>query len=114
YFEKQHSLKKKVQSTLAYPSILSVLIVAVLIFMLVFIVPQFEGIFASLGGELPAITLFILSISDFMQQFWWLILLVFALIIGILLFFYKTSTAFHYSVHVALLKMPIFGKLLQK
>ena len=114
YFEKQHSLKKKVQSTLAYPSILSVLIVAVVIFLLIYIIPQFEGIFESLGGELPAITLFVIRISEFMQANWWIILLFIALIIGVFIFAYKTSKQFYYFVHVGLLKMPIFGKLLQK
>ena len=114
YFEKQHSLKKKVQSTLAYPSILSVLIVTVVIFLLIYIIPQFEGIFESLGGELPAITLFVIRISEFMQANWWIILLFIALIIGVFIFAYKTSKQFYYFVHVGLLKMPIFGKLLQK
>lgn len=114
YFEKQHALKKKIQSTLAYPLILSILIVGVVIFLLVYIIPQFTSIYDSIGGELPAITVFVLSISDFMQEMWWLILLVIALFIGIFIFIFKTNEQFHYSVHVALLKMPIFGKLLQK
>ena len=114
YFEKQHALKKKVQSTLAYPSVLTVLIIAVVIFLLIYVIPQFEGIFESLGGELPAITLFVIKISEFMQAYWWIMLLIVALIVGVFIFAYKTSKQFHYSVHVALLKMPIFGKLLQK
>lgn len=114
YFEKQHSLKKKIQSTLAYPSILSVLIVGVVIFLMVVIIPQFTGIYDSFGGELPVITKFVLNISDFMQNFWWLILFMIIFVMGNFMLIYKTSKPFHYSVHVAVLKMPIFGKLLQK
>src|SRR5690625_222255 len=114
YFEQQHALKKKIQSTLAYPLILSILIVGVVIFLLVYIIPQFTSIYDSIGGELPAITVFVLSISDFMQDMWWLILLVSALGVAVFMFVFKTNEQFHYTVHVGLLKMPIFGKLLQK
>lgn len=114
YYEKQHSLKKKIQSTLAYPAILTVLIIAVVIFLIVAIIPQFSAVFDQFGGELPGITKFVLSLSDVFQQFWWLIVLVVVGAIGLFIFAYQNNKAFHYSVHVALLRMPIFGKLLQK
>lgn len=114
YFEKQHSLKKKIQSTLSYPGVLSVLIIGVVIFMLVYIIPQFTEIYDSLGGELPAMTVMILAVSEFMQKMWWLILLVIAAAIFAFMFSYKNNRQFNYTVHVMVLKMPIFGKLLQK
>lgn len=114
YYEKQHQLKKKIQSTLAYPIILSLLIVVVLFFMMIFIIPQFEGIFEQLGGELPALTKIIIGISTYIQNFWWLIVIVLAISIGVFAFFFKKQPKFHYTVHLMLLKMPIFGKLLQK
>ena len=114
YFEKQHSLKKKIQSTLAYPAILSILIVGVVIFLMVSIIPQFTGIYDSFGGELPAITQFVLKISDTMQRLWWIFLIIVVIILAIFMVIYKTNKQFHYSVHVILLKIPIFGKLLQK
>jgi|SRR5690625_868271 len=114
YFEKQHALKKKIQSTLAYPLILTVLIIGVVIFLMVSIIPQFTVIYDQFGGELPGITQFVLSISELTQRLWWLILLFFLLTIGIFTFFHKTNKQFHYMVHAAVLKIPIFGKLLQK
>src|SRR5699024_3884870 len=114
YFEKQHSLKKSIQSTMAYPAILTVLIFGVVIFLMVYIIPQFMGIYDQFDSELPMITQIILSISDFFQDLWWLILIIIAFVIGAFIFLYKTSKPFNYSVHVAMLKMPIFGKLLQK
>lgn len=114
YFEKQHTLKKNIQSTMAYPIILLSLITLVVIFMLVYIIPQFTEIYDSFGAELPAITKAVLAASEFMQAMWWLILLIVALAIGVFLFFYKNNKQFNYSVHVAVLRMPIFGKLLQK
>src|SRR5690625_1387088 len=70
YFEKQHSLKKNIQSTLAYPSILSVLIIGVVIFLMIYIIPQFTGIYDQFGSELPAITQFILKVNDNVQELW--------------------------------------------
>jgi len=114
YFEKQHALKKNIQSTMAYPLILTVLIIGVVIFLMVYIIPQFMGIYDQFGSELPMITQIILTVSEMVQDLWWLVLLLIAIAIGIVIFLYKTNESFHYSVHVAMLKMPIFGKLLQK
>lgn len=114
YYEKQHALRKKIQSTLAYPLILSVLIIGVVIFLMVVIIPQFTGIYDSIGGELPAITQVVIRLSDMLQNLWWLLLIIVGLAISILLFLYKTNEQFHYSVNILFLRMPIFGNLLQK
>jgi len=114
YYERQHALKKKIQSTMAYPIVLSVLIVAVLVFMMIVIVPQFENVFESFGGELPFITKWVIGLSGFIQHFWWLIVLVVAAIVIGFALAYKNQPAFQYTIHKLLLKMPIFGKLLQK
>src|SRR5690625_3081462 len=82
YFEKQHSLKKNIRSTLVYPIVLSILIVGVVIFLLVYIIPQFTSIYESFDSKLPAITLAVLAMSEFMQKSWWLILLILALFVG--------------------------------
>jgi len=114
YYEKQYALKKKVQSTMAYPVVLMTLIVAVVLFMMLSIVPNFTQMFAQFGSELPPITKLVLAMSEFVQHLWWLALLI---VIGaaiVFIFFYKNNKAFHYQVHVAVLKTPVFGKLLQK
>src|SRR5699024_661984 len=99
---------------LAYPMILSVLLIAVVIFLMVYIVPQFTAIYDSLGGELPAITQLLLSMSEVVQAYWWLFTIIVILATIAFIFLYRTNKAFHYGTHVALLKMPVFGKLLQK
>lgn len=114
YFEKQHSLKKKIQSTLAYPIVLSVLIFIVVIFLMVFVIPQFTIIYEQFGGGLPSITLFVLKISEMIQHLWWLLIFILAVVIALTMFLFRKNHQFHYIVHSGLLKMPIFGKLLQK
>ncbi|TSI10129.1 type II secretion system F family protein [Lysinibacillus sp. BW-2-10] len=113
-FEKQFKLKKKVQSTLTYPLILLFITILVVIFLLIFIVPNFVTTFEEMGAELPLITVYTIAFSNFLQDYWWLILvLAIGTIIGLQIL-YKKNKQFHYTVHLLLLKMPMFGKLFQK
>lgn len=114
YYEKQNSLKKKIQSTMAYPVILSIVVVFVVIFLMLTVVPQFTTMFEDMGSELPAITQLVVGMSNFIRSSWWLGLIFIILGISTFLFFYRNNKAFNYSVHIALFKMPVFGKLLQK
>jgi len=114
YLENQYDLKKKIQSTMAYPLVLFVIMIFVVIFLMVSIVPTFTKMFAQLGGDLPGITLFMIGASKAVQNYWWLgLLTLFMLGIAIRLLL-KNNASFRYYVHTFLLKMPIFGKLLQK
>lgn len=114
YYEKQQALKKKVQSTLAYPIVLSILIIAVVIFMMVAIIPQFTVIYDQFGGDLPAITKLVLGISETIQKYWWMLIVLSIVLVVSFLMIYRKNKQFNYVVHVGMLKMPIFGKLLQK
>lgn len=114
YFEKQYSLKKKVQSTLAYPVILLIVILVVVTFLMVVIVPNFITIFDQFDSELPGITQLLVTISLLVQKYWWLGLLIIGIGMIALMLLWRQNKTFHYGVHVMLLKMPIFGPLLQK
>ncbi|KXH87312.1 type II secretion system F family protein [Sporosarcina sp. HYO08] len=114
YYEKQHTLKKKIQSTMIYPAVLAVITAIVVVFLLLTIVPQFVAMFEDFDAELPLITVLVMKASDMLKTAWWLIAIV--LIIATIGFnyLYKTNKDIHYQVHYLLLRMPIFGKLLQK
>lgn len=114
YFENQYTIKKKIQSTMIYPVVLLVLIVAVIIFMMIYIVPNFVQMFEQFGGELPMITRIVVDMSEFVTSYWWLLLTLFIFIIGGFTYMFRTNRKFHYVIHRLLLKLPIFGKLLQK
>lgn len=68
YYERDMKIKAKTKGAMAYPMFLLGLIVVVFVFLTVFIVPEFDTMLSQLGGELPAITKFILAISEFMQK----------------------------------------------
>ena len=113
-FEKQYNLKKKVQSTLTYPAILLVMTIAVVFFLLLFIVPTFVSSFDEMGAELPLITVVTLAISDWLKSFWWVVIGTVIVMIVLFNLLYKKNKQFHYTIHLMLLKLPIFGPLFQK
>jgi type IV pilus assembly protein PilC len=112
-FEKQHDTRQKVISALTYPAVIGILAMAAVIFLLVSVVPTFVTMFADMGAELPGITKFVLAASEFMQAFWWLIVLGFTAIIVFFIYIKKNKKSKYY-LDYALLKMPIFGNMMQK
>ncbi len=112
--EKQYNIKKKIQSAMTYPAILSLLTLVVGMFLMVFIVPTFMDAFKDMDLEMPLITVIVVSISDWLIQFWYLVILGLLVLVVGSRYFYKSNKEFHYTVNVLLLRMPIFGQLLQK
>jgi type IV pilus assembly protein PilC len=112
-FEKQHDTRSKVVSALTYPAVIGVLAICAVIFLLVGVVPTFVTMFEDMGAELPGITKLVLNASEFMQSFWWLIsLLVLVLVFSII--YIKKNKKTKYYLDYFLLRMPVFGNLLQK
>ena len=114
HFEKSYVIQKKVKSTLMYPAVLLVVIIGVVIFMLLSIIPTFTHMFEQFDSELPAITKTVVAMSDFLISSWVFLLIVVIASITTLVLLYKRSDKFNFSVNVLLLKMPIFGSLVQK
>ena len=113
HYEKQNITRSKIKSALAYPVVIGILAVFVVIFLLTSVVPTFADMFADFGGELPAITAFVLDASAFMQKAWWLILILFALIAaGIAAVKRDKKSKYYYDF--VMLRIPLFGKMMQK
>lgn len=114
YKEKTEALKSKIKKALNYPVAVIIIAVIVTSILLVKVVPQFQEIFQSFGADLPAFTIFVIGISEFMQNYWWAFL--FTLIfIGV---GYKklhlSSKNIRDRQDKALLKFPVIGVLLHK
>ena len=114
YFEKQFNTKKKVQSALTYPLVILFLTVVVALFLLLYLVPSFMDMFTSFDAELPLITKITIAFSDWLKSYWWIMFLLIAVVVIGFSYFYKKNEQFSYGVHYVLLKMPVFGTLLQK
>jgi type IV pilus assembly protein PilC len=114
YLEKILAIKSKIKSALFYP--ISVMVVAVVVVwvIMVWVIPAFKQVFTSFGAELPAPTLMVIAISDFVVAWWWL---VFVAVVGTVLgvtFLYKRSASVRVTFDRLLLKLPIIGGIVQK
>lgn len=113
YFEKQAALRGKIRAAMTYPAVVLVIAIAVTYFLLTGIVPQFGTILTGLGGELPLLTRILMGISDYLQNYWWLnLIIVVGLVVGVGLY-YRTNSGRH-VIDRLLLRVPVFGPLIQK
>ena len=113
YYEKQHRIKRKISTAMTYPLVVGVLALFITAFLLVFIVPIFGDMFASMGSELPAITQFVLSMSGFLQRYWWLVFLGIGSLVAVVMQLGKKDQV-AYVFDVLQLKVPILGTFIQK
>ena len=91
--EKSMSMRKKIKSAMAYPMVLLTITTLAFFGLMIFIVPQIGGIVTDLGGEgaeLPFITTLMLDISDFIIEYWYMILITAAILIFLFLGYKKT------------------------
>ncbi len=112
-FEKENKLKQSVKKAMIYPIVLLVVMVGVLFLMMIWVIPNFMGMFAELDTELPPITQAVVNMSDFVITKWWLILLVVAAAIA-LFKAYAASPSGKFVLGGIALKIPVFGKLQTK
>lgn len=73
-FEKEAYIKSMMKKATVYPTVVMVVAMCVVVVMLVFVVPQFEMMFADMGTELPAITVFVVNCSAYLQEKWYIVL----------------------------------------
>jgi type IV pilus assembly protein PilC len=72
--ERETKLKRRVKGAMMYPTMVLIFATLVLVGMLLFLVPIFTKIFGQLGGELPTLTQYVVTMSDFIKHDWWLLL----------------------------------------
>ena len=112
--EKDTALRGKIKSALTYPAIVLSFTFVLIAAVLIFIVPIFEAMFKSLGGQLPGITQFLVDAS---HNMWWIGPLVLTLLIGGSIGYKqqsRTSADFRLKVDRIKLRAPVFGSLFQK
>ena len=109
HFAKEAKLKNKISSAMVYPKILAFLTLAVSVGLLTFLVPKIGATIYELGGDLPALTKFLLNFSDSIVHFWYIYIAVIGLVIyGFQLWKNSDKGAEQWS-HI-MLTMPIVGK----
>jgi type IV pilus assembly protein PilC len=114
YKEKTEALKSKIKKALFYPTAVIVVAFIVTAILLIFVVPQFQSLFEGFGADLPAFTLMVVHLSEWMQSNWWVALL------GIggagygFIEAKKRSPKFAHTLDRLVLKMPIIGEIITK
>jgi len=114
YKEKVEAIKGKIKKALFYPAAIIVVAFVITAILMIFVIPEFASMFKNFGADLPALTQFVVDLSDAFVQYWYLI---FGGIFGVGYFFIqlkKRSTPFNHLLQRMSLKMPIFGTLLEK
>jgi type IV pilus assembly protein PilC len=114
YMEKTEAIKSKIKSALMYPISVVVVAFVVVAVIMIFVIPAFKQVFSSFGADLPAPTLIVIAISEVFVAYWWLI---FGGIGGTVYFFleaWKRDRRVQVVMDRVLLKMPVFGPLVDK
>ncbi|WP_010099170.1 type II secretion system F family protein [Ornithinibacillus scapharcae] len=113
YFEKEYRNRQRIVSAMMYPSIVGIITLFLSIFLLVFIVPQFVGMFHSFGENIPPFTQFILNLSQIVGRYWWMLVL---LLVGLILIYriLLKNESFAYRMDKLKMKLPFLGVLVHK
>ncbi len=104
------TFRKKLLVSLVYPALLVSMVTVMLIFLITYVVPKFADLFDNLGAQLPAITVFMLSVGLNAQKYAWIVLLV-AVVAVILLLRWKQSDQGAERIDRFLLSLPLIGEI---
>ncbi len=114
YIEKAMKLKKKVKGAMVYPAVVTTVAVLVIVIIMLFVVPTFSKMFIQLGGTLPLPTRIIIGISNFIAGFGGLVVLVSIIAAVVFIIQFRRTEKGKKIIDTILLKLPIFGTLLNK
>lgn len=112
YYTELDNTRKAMINAMSYPAIISVFSVAVVVFIMLYVIPQFEGVYASTEATLNGYTLWVLNLSKFFDKNFVHLLSGFILIIVVIIILYKKVKSFRKSLQIFAMKLPIFGKII--
>jgi len=114
FSENQQQLMNKLRSALAYPIIMFFMGTAVIFLLMTFVVPKITGIFEDMNQTLPLITTILITVSNFLKSFWWLILMIIFAAVAALKYGTTGTEAGKRLWDVFKLKIPVFGPINRK
>jgi type IV pilus assembly protein PilC len=113
FLEKNDAIIRKVKGAMIYPAVILTVAVVAVVVLLVFVIPTFQQMFASVNLELPLPTRLVIGLSDFLQGWWWAILVAAVGIAFIIRQYYRTDPG-QLTIDRTLLRVPVIGDLLRK
>ena len=110
----QDELLAKARKIITYPAVIGTLVMSVVMFMMIFVVPDIMGAIVGLGGEIPIETRALMATSNFLVNYWYVVIAAPFVIFFILQYLYKTSSKARFRLDGLLLKLPIVGPVNEK
>ena len=110
YTESRHGLRQKVAQAMVYPVLLTTIALFIIVVMLIVVVPKVVGVFETTGQKLPIMTRVLIAISEFVQNWWFLLI---AIVVGTVIVVIRAlkNEDVRRRVHAWLLRAPIFGRV---
>ena len=112
YYEEIEKTRKQMKSAMTYPLVIFVFAIIVIVFIMLFVIPEFVGIYSEMEADLPGITNFVIKLSHFLQKNIIYVILAVIVIIIILNALYKSVKVFRTMVQWIMMHMPIFGDII--
>ena len=112
YYTEIDQTKKQMRSAMTYPLIVSLFSIAVIIFIMVYVVPQFEKIYRQQGAPITGVTKFVINLSSFLKGNWYFVIIFIAIIIIAIILLYKYVKAFRTSMQLFLMRLPVIKELI--
>ena len=114
FLKEQDKINKEIKSAFAYPTFMIVVSLLMISFMLSFVVPQITGIFENMNQTLPTPTIVVIAMGNFFNDNFKTMLVSIVAFVTFFTIMMNKSYSFAYSVHKMLLKLPLFGEIIQK
>jgi len=112
YYTETEKARKQMLSALIYPSVVLTVAVGAVVFIVMFVVPQFVDMFASNNAELPWITVFVIKMSDFLAGYWWALALGILTVLLVYHWLFKNVRAFRKTMQTVYMKLPVIGNVI--
>ena len=112
YYTSKEETRKAMVSAMTYPIIVLCIAIGVIIFILVSIVPSFVEMYEDNDAEIPAITTFVMNASDFIVNYYFIIIVSVVVFVGIFIYLYKKNRAFRKNVQLVLMHIPVFSQII--
>ena len=112
YYTSMDQTRKQMKSAMTYPVVVLTIAFGVLIFMLTYLVPQFSSMFEDNGATLPALTLAIMALSEFIKTKWYLVLIVVFVVVFTFIQLFKRVQKFREIVQIILMHTPVVKNII--
>ncbi len=113
YMEKTNALQRKIKAALVYPIVVTAMAILITLVLILRVIPVIKDIYDGFGAKLPGPTQFLIDLSDWMRDYFWLLSCV-VIIMFFVLRWYVTTDKGKFAVDNVKLKLPIFGPLIKK